>query len=379
MNRLLLSAGLIVAGLLLSPVAQAATITQWNMTDVVVDSAPYTPFETYHSDIYDGVATMQTYGGISWKEDDTVAPGLSIVNDDNVDGSNCIMCAGLNPYDQTIKQCSDPFQSSKRFKLFSTDNEPLVLTFDVVDADTNIYRVLQKYSNYSPTRWQGYTIELGFVDGQGQFVASTADDGLAFCTSKGVVYQTTTAASTVRDRDLSAQFSQGLFGAPDKNHPEPGYFNPAQRASFEMQVSEDLIASDGISTVYSDLFGQWLNEEALPTGIFWDDDGDVTTDNVLMANCEGTYDTVTGSCNGRWVTYRDYAGVIDGEAGAPVGVASEIPADVLADWAAQPDVYLVDVIDDLANLGLTYYIQLGDNSQWLTPQSFAIRFTPLAE
>lgn len=358
-------------------VASAATIQSWNIDDVVTDSAPYTDLESYNSSIYDTTNTMDSYGGVTWKERDTQAPGLSIVNNDDVNGSNCIMCAGYNPFDLSIKQCSDPFQSSKRFKLFSTDNQPLYLEFNVVASANETYRVLQKYSNYSPTRWQDYTVELGFLDANGNFIPSQADDGLGFCNSKGQIYTSPVLGSSVRDRDLSALFSQGLFGAPDKNHPEAGYFNPTTRASFEMTVSEDAIVSSGISASYGDIFGQWLNEEDLPTGIFWDDDADPDTDNVLMANCEGQYDAVNGICNGTWVTYRSYPGVVNGQAGVGVGEATPVPQAILDEWAAQSDLYLLDFIDDLANLGLTYHIQLGDNSQWPTPDSFVIRFNPV--
>lgn len=79
------------------------------------------------------------------------------------------------------------------------------------------------------------------------FVASTSDDGLSFSESKGNTYTQPISAEKVRDRDLSALFSQGLFGAPDKKHPESGYFNPNVRATFAMTVDEDVIISQGIS------------------------------------------------------------------------------------------------------------------------------------
>jgi len=357
--------------------ANAATIQSWNTNDVVTDSAPYVEFDSYYSTIYSANGSMEAVGGITWKERDTQAPGLSVVTNDDQDGSNCIMSSGYNPFDGSTKQCSDPFLSSKRFKLYSTDNQPLYLKFNVTASDDNTYRILQKYSDYSPTRWEDFTIELGFLLADGTFVASTSNDGLSFSDSKGNTYTQPISASNVRDRDLSALFSHGLFGAPDKNHPESGYFNPNVRAMFAMTVAEDIITSQGISTSYSDIFGSWLNEESLPTGIFWDDDNDPVTDNVLMANCDGDYDTVNGVCNGTWVTYREYDGVVNGEAGVSTGVATPVSAAVLAEWAVQPEIYVHDFIDDLANLGLTYHVQLGDNSQWPTPNSFVIRFTPI--
>lgn len=357
--------------------ANAATVQSWDTTDVVTDSAPFIEFDSYYSSIYDATSSMETFGGVTWKERDTQAPGLSVVNNDEVDGSNCIMSSGYNPYDLSIKQCSDPFQSSKRFKLYSTDNQPLDLKFNVTASGDETYRVLQKYSDYSTTPWQDFTIELGFLLADGTFVKSTTNDGLSFSDSKGNPYTKPISADKVRNRDLSALFSHGLFGAPDKNHPEHGYFNPNVRASFAMTVAEDMITSQGISASYFDIFGEWLNEENLPTGIFWDDDNDPITDNVLLANCDGIYDTVHGVCTGTWVTYRSYAGINNGEVGKPEGVATPVAQHILDEWAAQPELYLIDYIDDLANLGLTYHIQLGDNSQWPTPNSFVIRFTPI--
>lgn len=356
--------------------ANAATVQSWDINDVVTDSAPYVEFDSYYSTIYGANGSMEAIGGVTWKERDTQAPGLSVVTNDDVDGSNCIMSSGVHPIDGSTKQCSDPFQSSKRFKLYSTDNQPLYLKFNVTASDDNTYRILQKYSDYSPTRWQDFTIELGFLLADGTFVASTTNDGLSFSDRKGQTY-TSTSTDQENDRDLSAFFSHGLFGTADKNHPEDGYFNPNVRAFFAMNATEDAITSQGISASYSDIFGEWLNEESLPTGIFWDDDNDPVTDNVLMANCDGDYDTINGVCNGTWVTYREYDGVVNGEAGNSDGVANPVSDEVLAEWATQPEIYVHDFIDDLANLGLTYHVLLGDNNQWPTPNSFVIRFTPV--
>ena len=82
-----------------------------------------------------------------------------------------------------------------------------------------------------------------------------------------------------------------------------------------MVADENTITSAGISATYSDVFGPWVNSAGAPIAVFYDDDGDISTDNILTANCADstnlvhvgshTGDDVTGfTCNGTWVTFK---------------------------------------------------------------------------
>ena len=387
------------AGLLAAAgAAQAATIDSWNMDTVVVPPGPYTEYVTYYSTIYTDATMTVTNGAITWKETDVLAPGLKVVNIDDVDGTNCLMTTGYNPYDLTDKQCSDPLQSSKRFKVKNLVNGPIDVSFNVVDGPKSVYRSLQKLTDATDTRWSGFTIQLGFTV-NGQFVPSTPGDGLGFSDTAGNYWTTPVTTYQSQPDTFSATFAQGLAGPADTYHPEPGYFNPFERMGFGMIATEDEIVSDGITATYSDVFGEWLNSAAVPIAIFWDDDGDINTDNILMANCAdatditraGTHtgDDVNGfTCNGVWVTYRsqpglDANGVPYESDGTPQIIQLSDLAPVVyasieeASASGNPSPYYMDYIEDLANLGLNFWIATDDNAGWPTPNQFTIRYTPV--
>ncbi|MCL7486958.1 MAG: choice-of-anchor F family protein [Desulfobulbaceae bacterium] len=377
---------------------QAGIIDSWNMDGVDVYPGPYTEYVTYYSTIYTDFTMTDTNGVISWKETDVKAPGLKVVNGDDVDGSNCLMTTGYNPYDMSDKQCTDPLQSSKRFKLKNTFNAPVDLNFNVVDGETSSYRALQKWTDGTDLPWSGFTIELGFTV-YGEFVPSADGDDLGFSDSRGRYFTRPVTSYQSKADILSALFAQGLAGAPDKYHPEPGYFNPVERMSFGLVATEDKIASDSISASYSDVFDQWVNSPGVPIAIFWDDDGDINTDNALMANCAdaanlvhvGTHtgDDVTGfSCDGQWVTFRAEPGLDqDGLPYLSDGVPKAIELTDLAPVvytsieaavaSGDPQPMYVDYIEDAANLGFNFWITVGDTSSWPTPGSFTVRYTPV--
>jgi hypothetical protein len=125
-----------------------------------------------------------------------------------------------------------------------------------------------------------------------------------------------------------------------------------------------------------------MNLPSAPFGYFYDEDGDINTDNLLMANCQGTFvvtDPVmeTGYCSGTWVTYRSQEG-LDPATGLPYpsdGVSKPVSAALMAAWQGNP-LYMTGAIEDLANLGLNYWITIGDNTRWPTPGQFVMRFYP---
>ncbi len=365
--------------------AQAASITDWNKTDVELNLGPYEMYTSYVNWVHSDATLTNVIGGVLWKERDTQFPGMSIVNGDDQNGENCVMSAGYNPEDGTIKQCSDPFQSSKRFKsLMKIDGQPTILKYDVVnDGSVKTYRMLQKLSNWTGVDVADFTIELGFVDANGNWIPSTAGDGLGISTQYGEVYDQPVNVDMSLQKDLAALFAHGLFGAPDKHHPEPGYFNPYVRGTFDLIAEEDRIVSNGISPSHYDMFGLWNSAPITIYGMYWDADQLYYTDNILMANCEGTFDEVAGVCNGTWMTYRSQEGTyidpLDGLEKAYIsdGIAKPVSAELLAQWAADPWVAPAP-IDDFANINLNWHITLGDSSTWPTPDSFAIRFIPNA-
>lgn len=355
--------------------AQAGVITGWDMNNVTVTAPPYSLYETYDSYLFTDAGKTVSNGSVIWKELDTQAPGMKVVNGDDVTGANCIMTTGFNPEDGTIKMCSDPFQTSKRWKLKHVELAPLDVYFNVTAGSTKFYSNLQKITNDTIGRLQGFKIELGFMV-NGQFVASKAGDGLGFSDNRGRYFKTVTY-DPAKDHILSALFPHEMAGPPDANHDEPGYFFPTERMYFNLTANEDSIVSTGISENHLNLLGQWLNADAVPTGIRFDDDWDVNTDNILMANCEGDFDEAAQQCLGTWVTYRSCIGL--GADGMPCdsdGVRKEIPQSTIDAWMADPQ-YLIDLIDDLGNLSVNYFVTVGDNSKWPTPNQFVARFTPV--
>jgi hypothetical protein len=367
----------LVTLLLAAGTARAGQITAIDFSWIKTDLPPYTPYETYSSVIFTDAGLTNSFGQVVWKESDTQAPGIKVVNGDDKDGTNCVMVSGYNPLDGSIKMCSDDLKTSKRFKLHMDDpDQPIDLTFDVAPSTTKFYRLLEKFSNYTTLRSGGYTILLGFLDPNGVFTASKALDGLGFSTSKGVVYTKAVKSSDAKAVDLSAYFPEGLWGPVDKYHPEPGYFNPLLRAGFTMTATEDQIVSTGIYATYSSLFGDWLPVASVKWGMYWDADQDPFTDNVLVGNCNGTFDAATLTCLGTWENYRkceepdaNLADLCDSD-----GTPAPVSATMLARWAADPWIEPAP-IEDLANLNLTYYVSLGDVTKWPTYNGTSARFT----
>lgn len=368
-------------------------------------------------------------GAMTWKERDTQGPGLSIVTGDDVTNQNCIMSAGWNP-DSTVvldpdgfdvtgmadwwgidkKQCSDPWQSSKRFKVVSrTLDAPLDLTFNVTDNGAeDVYRVLQKYGNQTGSRVTGYTQQLGFIDENGVFTEAEPGQGLAYTFKSGIKHSNVdpTPSTMANQGELDSLIAHGLFGAPDKHHTAAGYYNPYVRANFGLLAGETHITTTGMHPVHTSLVGEWIPSNSLPGAYYFDMDGIVYTDNALMATCEGTFDEEAGAadpvgtnagCDGTWVTYRSsYVPVDNGDGTWTIPASSgidpldttlnrtEIPADVLAAWANDP-LWIPGAIDDFANVNINSYISVGNVSAWPTASvdadgntvgSFTMRITP---
>lgn len=357
-----------------SNLASAADINSWNLDNVSIQAPPaggYIHEETYTSTVFTDTNFVTTNGAIIWVESDVQRPGMDVVTGDDVDGSNCVMTAGFSPIDGTIKQCSDPFQTSKRFKeTATTANSSIDLVFNVSDSLTaKNYRIFNKYINsIAGTRIGSFNVQLGFGTGD-NFVPSMANDSLGFANSLGAVYDpvTPTPNDPNKDIDLAAVFPFGLFGDADTNpnHDTDGYFDPTTRARFSLAAVEDSISSVGTpSANYFGLFNNWLAKDQVPYGYFYDDDGDPLTDASLIANWNGTL----------WVTYNSASPLLENTPDAPSGTAVPVSQLDLDVFFTNPDTgdgvtpfYFVDLIDDLSNVNLNYYVTVGaDISSWPT-------------
>ncbi|WP_020676082.1 choice-of-anchor F family protein [Geopsychrobacter electrodiphilus] len=366
---------------------------------------------------YAGGINYLPNGAMTWKERDTQGPGLSIVTDDDTTHINCIMSAGWNP-DSTPtatqmsdwwgvdkKQCSDPFQSSKRFKVVSyMIDAPIDLDFTVsANGADDIYRLLQKYGNQTGHRVSGYTQQLGFTV-NGVFTEAQPGQGLAFTLKNGTKHSNDapTPSTMANQGELDSLLAHGLFGAPDKHHTASGYFNPNVRASFGVEAGETFIRTTGMAPVHTDLFGEWMPSQQPKGAYYFDMDGIVYTDNALVASCEGAFDAAAGQadpvntnagCDGTWVTYRSsYVPVqnADGTYTIPTSYGidptnrdlnrTEIDSATLAAWAAD-SLWIPGNIDDFANVNINAYIAVGNAANWPTADtdgnaSFTIRMTP---
>lgn len=422
--------------------AQAAEITSWDMSKVTLGVPTSTANPAFVFDqwnyiqpgslvdpntgavatngfmpsgwaMYSGGYNLIPNGAMTWKERDTQGPGLSIVNIDDITGENCVMSAGWNP-DSTPdatqmsdwwgvdkKQCSDPFQSSKRFKVVSRVlDAPIDLTFNVKDDGKETkYRILQKYGNQTANRITGYKTQIGFVDANGNFTEALPGQGLSFCLKNGTKFSNTnpTPSTMANQGELDSLVAHGLFGAPDKHHPDPGYFNPYVRANFGLLAGETHIETTGMAQVHRDLFGEWMPSSNLKGGYYFDMDLNPYTDNALMANCDGAFDEAAAlagapnaGCSGTWVTYRASLTPTQNPDGtwsipAPVGTDIRLPVPVdaatLAMWQANPDRWIPGNIDDFANVNINEFILLSNVSNWPTNDGngnakFTIRTIP---
>ncbi len=358
-------------GMLFSSLLHAGTITHWDMHNVTVTPPPYEFEEVYDSILFTDSSKTTTYGAIYWKEADGVqAPGMQIVNNDVLTGDNCIMTFGYNLKTGAAKTCSDEFQSSKRWKVKTTDNKPVDVYFSVNDDRTRqTYRSIQKLSNATAGRLKGFTMELGFMV-NGEFVPATDGDGLGFSTRSGRLFTGTVTSTPDENSVLAALFPFDLAGAPDQWRDTPGYFITDERMYIGLEATQNKITSTGISQNHLDILGDWHNAAGVPVAMFFDDG---TAHAELMAHCEWSYDPETLACLGDWVTYRSCTELdANNEPCVSDGIRKLVPQDVLDQWSADPN-YLIDYFDDVANVTLNYFITVDRRLNWPTPGQFVLR------
>ncbi|PLW81292.1 hypothetical protein CWI75_16840, partial [Kineobactrum sediminis] len=342
----------------------------------------------YNSTIYDREvpdSNARSSGVITFDGAETLSPGLKVVNDapsgdpndapGGGDVFNCIMASSL-------ASCNSPRQSGKRFKLDRTGIDAIDLVFGTnpdgtfsIPGNDGLYKVFQKSGNATGSSLPDFTATLGTGIGA-DFQSSTADDGLSFVDF----------GADPKNSQFSSLFARGLFGSTDEVHPLDGYFD-TQRAGYGLQLtSADSFTSTGIFGAYSALFGDLLSYTQVPNGVFYDDDGNADTDNVLLAH---------QLADGSWVQNRSLELVDDVVTVATIaflnnGTSYDTLAELLAALADSSGVSTcdvvadgvacltgvegVDVIEDLAKFNLTYSI---DPTQFMGSE-FTLRLASVA-
>ncbi len=290
--------------------------------------------------------------------------------------------------------CTSPFQSGKRIKQQVTSPGTIDLVFDVspTAGDENvesIYQVFHRLINVTGEMLGGFEVSLGVGVGS-DFTESAPADGLRFAT---------TADGVEFGPDKVAAFSQfpfGLFGG-DPLNPNPlvlpGFFDTEERAGFNVSLGEDVIKSDGPYGTYDDLFGSWLSQDQVPNGLLYDyEDG---KDPLVMAwaselgweflRCTETSDgdipcvapplQIPADLNvGPLSPDPESFFAYNFEDDPENGISDEMMAYIMANligadgnplgFTEGTDGFepflLVDAIEDLANLNLTFAIALDD-------------------
>ena len=327
--------------------------------------------------------------------------GIKAVNNDiytnNGKPFNCIINTGFTGtlLDSTTAApnpviCSSPFQSHKRFKVAMLEatvdgvangdaGNPIDLVLNVADdgATTNgdgfrHYQVFSKINNYTGVRLKGYKIIVGTGIGAGFVPASVS--GAAVHLSLGVGEGSVDAESDLDPKtwepvydgsdifkfDEMATFSHGLFGPQDPPHfPTAGFFDDdtagflvatscqvgacppgpfpnTTDAGAMVDLADTIESGAALPSNYVTFFQDWLPSVWAPQGLFTPDPVDPEADPILKAWWNGT----------SWIKYD--------AAYNPVALTRAEYDQLIADGA------VVDVIEDVLNLGPSYIVKVGD-------------------
>ena len=231
--------GLYAVGLSLAVAqASAGVIDSWNSANVTTEDPPYLLDEVYSSFVFTDDTKTTTNGRVVWVESDVQTPGLATVVDDDMTGQNCVMTAGINPEDGTVKQCSDPFQTSKRFKLVNSvagTSVDLVFNVSATGNGVDTHRILEKYENITGGRLGGFSIQLGTGTGD-DFNPSTPGDGLAFADRNGVPWDLSLRGSVRTARDSSGDTTVNTSLSATANLSLPGEWKLGWRSNFNVET-----------------------------------------------------------------------------------------------------------------------------------------------
>ncbi len=322
--------------------------------------------------------------------------GIKIVNDDSgvkaPKPNNCIMATSYladHFLDSTEPQqvtCSSPFQSHKRYKLAmlpstvdglgvdGLGSESVDLVFNVEEEEgSRAYQVFQKINNWTDGRLEGFSVQVGF--GVGNTFKTTAEAGVP------LENLNISVPSEIWDATQLATFSAGLFGPLDTHTGKRGFFDPNTRAGYlineyvadgEQALTDTLTATETLGSDYNEVpagaasanqFGPWLPNTMLPSGVFFDDDGNPETDAELLA----------------WYGYNPATAALGWMGGSqdPEGAFRDIPDSEIEEMGENLS-YTMDLIDDLVNVGISYVVTIGDVTTF-PDSTFTIRVTPTAD
>jgi hypothetical protein len=431
----------------------------WSGEIQAIDLGNFGPQAGSTRTIYDrpaGETGRISYGEIGWDPLKAVDPGITVFNNTPVYGNpaqqiiaDCVMAPRTAAL--TIggdKQCNDTFQSHKRYKMSATAFGPIDLVFTVrnvdaaqeirdkngnlvavdQDATRNVYRMIGKLNNHTGKRMNGFRVELGH--GLGAAFVPHAD--LASLRISLREEGDTDPANDLGANGM-AEFPGGLFYGPADDKHTWGFFS-SERAGFsvdqtQLKTGAVSFGSEALSQNYLGLFGKWLPIDWVPTGVFFDHDGNPATDADARVWFDGS----------KWIAYRidpasgartelilpqDEVDALlaqpasiwndDGDAPpiAPTDPAQTLGGTPYARWDAARELYVLadgsgtrtndemalllsgsptlerrpgylsGPIEDLANLNLNYFVEVGDISGWpgfaVDTAQFTLRITPLA-
>lgn len=371
--------------------------------------AEYFSFDSNISGATNSAPTTPVVMGVLHGKDYPVGEpaGIKVIHDDAgvkaPKPQNCIMTTSyldtgyLDTPPIMPTTCSSPFQTHKRYKVnmqpssLDTDSDiatyegavDLVFNVEPESGSTRDYQMFQKMNNYTGSRLEGFAIQVG--TGTSTAFETAGDSEILTKLSIWASLTTVDADNGIWDPDQLATFSHGLFGPIDNHFPEEGFFDnriagfmvdsPAQGAGLSDTLSSGLVMESnynvlpvpGATSPVVSQFGPWLHSGIAPSGIFYDDDNDPSTDAELVA--------FWGDIDGSGTTFAWMRGNSDNFA--------LVDPLTLSAWDADP-LYAVDVIEDTLNLSLNYVVTVGTvDASWPTwdgdSATFTIRMIPLKD
>jgi len=309
--------------------------------------------------------------------------GLKVINNDpgQTKGKpeNCIMGSSyLNDENTTLLGpnetpviCSSPAGSNKRFSLallpttvadtaLGEYGKSVDLVFNIdSSAGDHRYQVFQKVNNFTGMRLDGLTIEV---------LDATGERNAALTLSLGEGEALDKDGNVTGDlfpSDEIAFYPPGLWGDGSKDHLPTGWFDekPAGYNVIGHNTSE-LNTTTQLSGNYVELFGNWIPEKWVAIGMH--EVLDPLEEPVLLAYWGITPDEADDvNATPAW-----HYGMFDNDS---VRTDFATPSQAVFDeWAAEPERFVIDDIEDLPNLSLNYIVNVGDGIDG----NFTIRFTP---
>lgn len=326
--------GVTLAGI--STGSWAGAVTGWNTDNADLAGGQKVQGTRYANPVYLDATKTELRGELEWVESDVKAPGIQAITGANAVGSSCILAAGVNPKDNTAKECNDPAGTNKHFKLGATvvDGKGIDLVFNVSQSAVNTtYQIYQSIVNNSPASIGKFKVRLGF--GLGAGFGQTGVTSLTLSKVDGTPYSNTLVdADPLSPESLSGNFPTHLYG------PGTGFFDNTQFASMGLMKAKDSELQFDLPPVsYTGTFGDWLDTTRTPFGYFFNHDNNPNTQAQVVGFWDGT----------SWL--NDTSAVID--------------TATLVGWANDAR-YEIGFIKGLAEFQFRYNVNVGDITNWPT-------------